>query len=296
MKTSFLKSRLIVIFLSMALVSVASAQNTAANFRGTISDANGAPIANATIVITHESTGTTASATTGANGNFFQSGLRVGGPYTIAVTASGFQARKINEFYFSPGSQSPFNLALNPASSEIEEIIVTAVPTSARDLNNGIGSNFTAADIANTPSAKRDIMATMLRDPLAQSDEEGNLSVAGTNPRMNGFAIDGALQTDDFGLNNNNPEFAYSSYGTVRSPINLDAIESASLVASDYDAGTSGFTGGLISVTTKSGTNEWDGSLFYFKQTDDMFGNDLPDGGTYDPGPIDEKEYGVTLG
>jgi len=296
MKTSFLKTRLIAIILSMALVSVASAQNTAATIRGTIADASGAPIANATVIITHESTGTVATARTGADGNYYQPGLRVGGPYTVGITASGFQARKINEIYLSPGSQSPMDLVLNPASSEIEEIIVTAVPTSARDLNNGIGSNFTATDIANTPSTKRDIMATMMRDPLAQSNEEGHLVVAGTNPRMNGFAIDGALQTDDFGLNNNNDEGVYSSYGTVRSPINMDAVESASLVASDYDVGTGGFTGGLVTLTTKSGTNDWDGSAFYYKQTDDMWGNDLPDGGTYDPGPIDEKEYGVTLG
>jgi len=127
-----------------------------------------------------------------------------------------------------------------------------------------------------------------MRDPLAQSDGEGNLSVGGINPRFNGLAIDGSLQQDDFGLGAN-------TYATDRSPINIDAVESASLVASDYDVTTAGFTGGLVNLTIKSGTNEWDGSAFYYWKTDDYYGDKF-DGGTYDPGPIDETEYGVTLG
>ena len=132
------------------------------------------------------------------------------------------------------------------------------------------------------------MISTLLRDPLAQSNGEGNLSVGGINPRFNGLAIDGSLQQDDFGLGSN-------TYATDRSPINLDAVESASLVSSDYDVTAAGFTGGLVNLTTKSGTNEWDGSAFYYWKNDGMFGDKF-DGGTFDPGPVDETEYGVTLG
>ena len=128
---------------------------------------------------------------------------------------------------------------------DMEEVVVTE-SRQALDtmLNNGVGSAYNSEDLANQPSVNRDILRTVLRDPLAHSTGEGNLSVAGVNPRFNGLAIDGSLQQDDFGLSDN-------TYATARSPINLDAIESISLVASDYSVEASGFTGGLVNVTTK---------------------------------------------
>jgi len=288
MKTRNLLSTFVAMFLSMALISVASAQTTSSNARGTIVGADGTPIANATVIITHEPSSSVRTATTGANGHFFQPGLRVGGPYNIAVTASGFRGTRVDEIYLSTGTQPPLNLTLESAADTIEEIVVFATAVPIRDLNNGVGSAYTAEDIVNSTGGVRDVIRTILQDPLAQSSGEGHLSVAGVNPRFNGLAIDGSLQQDDFGLGSN-------TYATERSPINLDAVESVSLVSSDYDVTTSGFTGGLVNLTTKSGTNEWNGSAFYYWQDEGMFGTKY-DGGTFDPGPVDEIEQGITIG
>jgi len=280
----------IAVFLSMTLISVAAAQGVSSNVRGSVTDQSGVPLADATVVITHLPSGTQRRATTSDTGNFFQPGLRVGGPYTINVSANGHRGTLIDEIHLTPGTQSPLKVALKAVSEEIEEIVVIARAAPLRDLNNGVGSVFLAEDISNTPTTTRDVIRTLLRDPLAQSDgSTGNLSVAGINPRFNGLAIDGSLQQDDFGLSR-------STYATARSPINLDAVESASLVASDYDVTASGFTGGLVNLTTKSGTNDWNGSAFYYWQNDSFFGNTYDGDQTFAPGPIDEKEYGVTLG
>lgn len=288
MNTKFFTSRLIALILSMTLVSVATAQNTSSNVRGTITDESGVAIANASVVITHVPSGTAKTAITGTSGNFFQPGLRIGGPYIVNATAQGFRGTEIDQIYVTAGTQPALDLVLETATAQIEEIVVSATPMPIRDLNNGVGSAFTAEDITNQPSGTRDVINTLLRDPLAQSSGEGNLSVGGVNPRFNGLAIDGSLQQDDFGLGTN-------TYATERSPVNLDAVESASLVASDYDVTSSGFTGGLVNLTTKSGTNEWDGSAFYYWKDDDMIGSDY-DGGTFDSPPVDEEEYGFTIG
>lgn len=281
------------LFMLLAFASVASAQGTSASARGTITDASGTPIANAMVTITHAPSGTSKTATTSSSGKYFQPGLRVGGPYTVTVSASGYREAEVDDLFFSQGAQPALDLALESGGQAIEEIVVSAQAAPTRDLNNGVGSSFTADDIFNTPSGNRDVIGTLIREPLAQSSGEGNLSVAGVNPRFNGLAIDGSLQQDDFGLGSN-------TYATERSPINIDAIESASLVASDYDVTAAGFTGGLVNITTKSGTNEWDGSAFYYLQKESYFGEDYKDSTgaeqKFDPTGIDEKEYGVTLG
>ena len=170
-----------------------------------------------------------------------------------------------------------------------KSLSTASVRDAARDLNNGVGSAYTAADIADQPSITRDVIRTLLRDPLAQSAGEGNLSVGGVNPRFNGLAIDGSLQQDDFGLGT-------STYATSRSPINLDAVESASLVASDYSVSASGFTGGLVNITTKSGTNEWDGAAFYYFHGNDQVGETYDGDRTFMPAAFEEKEYGFSVG
>ena len=272
--------------LALAPTAAVHAQQTSAQLRGEVVDASGAPISNATVTIIHVDSGTASRAVTNETGSFFQSGLRVGGPFSILVAAPGFDGEAIDNVFLRPGSQSPLTIALNDAARDV--ITVTGQAINMTDLNNGVGSNFTAEDIANQPAANRDVIATLVRDPLAFSDGEGQLFVAGVNPRFNGLAIDGSLQQDDFGLGSN-------TYATERSPISLDAVESASLVASDYSVTASGFTGGLVNITTRSGTNEFDGSAYYYMQDENFFG-DSTEGDSVTVAPFDEKEYGFTLG
>ncbi len=272
---------------AMAPVAAVHAQQTAAELRGAVVDANGAPIADARITIIHVPTSTVSVATTTASGQFFASGLRVGGPYTVTVSAAGFEGEALDGLRLQPGSQSPLRIALAPQTTEV--ITVTGQAINTTDLNNGVGSNFTARNIANQPSLNRDVVSTLLRDPLATSNGPNNLSVAGVNPRFNGVTIDGARQQDNFGLGSN-------TFATARSPINIDIIESVALVASDYSVTASGFTGGLVNVTTRGGSNEFDGSAFYYYRDQDYIGGSTFGGsGSFNPGEFDEKEYGVTF-
>ena len=210
-------TRLTAVVAALLFASGAWAQSTSSDVRGSVKADDGTPIAGATIVFRHEATGSTRTATSNESGSFYQAGLRVGGPYTIDVSASGHRSSKISDLYFAPGTQPPLALRLEAETSAMEEIIVTAQVMPIHDLNNGVGSSFTAEDISNMPSGTRDIISTVLRDPLANSEAEGQLTVAGINPRFNGLAIDGSLQQDDFGLGSN-------TYATSRSPVNIDTL------------------------------------------------------------------------
>ena len=268
--------------------AAAVAASTSAAVNGYVRTITGEPLGDARIEIVHKPSGTVAVAVAATNGAFYQAGLRVGGPYEVRFSADGHRRRTLAPVTFKAGAQRPLVVEMIPL--DVEEVIATAsAEPLERDLNNGVGSAYSAEDIAGQPSVTRDVIRTLLRDPLAQSQGEGNLSVGGVNPRFNGLAIDGSLQQDDFGLGT-------STYATSRSPINLDAVESASLVASDYSVSASGFTGGLVNVTTKSGTNEWDGAAFYYFHGDGQVGDTYDGDRPFAPAAFEEKEFGLSVG
>ena len=288
MKTSFF-SRLVVTITTVLVLSCMSilASSTSSSINGRIESGENNPVANATITIRHMPSGTTAVATTNANGAFYQSGLRVGGPYTVTVESAAHRKIELSDLHFSAGAQIPLVLQLQPV--DVEEVVVTASRViSDRDLNNGVGSVYTSSDISNQPSVTRDVLRTLLKDPLAHSDGTGQLSVAGINPRFNGLAIDGSLQQDDFGLSDN-------TYATSRSPINIDVVESVSLAASEYSVEGAGYTGGLVNITTRSGDNEWSGSVFNYMKNDGLIGDEYDGDRSFNPGNFEENEFGGTI-
>ena len=262
--------------------TLAQAQVTSSSVSGVVVTNTGAPVSGANVTITHVPTGRVKRTVTSLNGTFFETGLMVGGPYTVNVTSTEGNILREN-LRFSPSTNS---LQLSIASIQ-DEIIVTATRTS-QSIGDGVGSAYSSEEILGQPSATRDLIATLVRDPLANTTGEGILSVAGANPRFNALAIDGSLQQDDFGLSS-------STYATARSPISLDVVESASVVATDYSVTQSGFTGGLVNIVTKSGTNEFDGSLYFYKQNEDFFGDETKNGRAVTVAPFDEEEYGFVL-
>jgi hypothetical protein len=264
------------------------AQQTDGSIRGIVTDGTGAPISGATVTIEHEPSGTTDSATTGANGGFFQSGLRVGGPYTITIEAPGRAQAQKRGVFLDAGETEYLTFNLEALGAVADEVTVIGRRPEQLDLNSGAGSSFDNDDISNQPSFGRDLTSTLLRDPLLNSTTPGVLSIGGLNPRLNGLAIDGVLQQDDFGLSN-------STYPTLRSPISLDTVQAASVVASDYSVKASGFQGGLINVVTKSGTNDLNGSLYYYRSSD-TFRGEKPNNVFVDAGDFKNREYGVTVG
>lgn len=268
----------------------AMAQQTAAAIRGTIVDSNNAPIAGASVTIVHAPSGTTDQATTTDNGTFFEGGLRVGGPYTLTITAPGFEPEQITGLYLEPGNPERVVIDLSRLQSS-DTIVVIGRAQPQLGLNNGAGSAFDNETISNQPSVSRDIVDTLIRDPLVNNNNPtspGTISIAGVNPRYNALALDGVLQGDDFGLSS-------SIYATNRSPISLAAVEVASVVASSYDVKSSGFQGGLINVVTKSGTNEFKGSGYWFRSGQNFLG-EISDGALVPASEFKEREWGASLG
>jgi len=272
--------------IGLAAAPLAQAQETTAQLTGFVVSADGQPIEGAQVTIVHVPSGTTSSATTGASGQFSATGLRVGGPYRVTARAEGMQDAIVEDLYTQLAQRSSVTLVAQPIT-QLAGVEVTGA--SERDVTIGAGSRFGAQDVSQLPSISRDIKDVVRLDPKAWVDptNQDALEVAGVNNRYNSVTVDGVRQSDDFGLNNN-------GYPTQRSPLSVDAIEAVSVLTAPFSVEYSAFRGSTINVVTKSGTNEFSGSAYYYKGDDGLAGDRSKDRNLIFT--FEEETYGGTFG
>jgi outer membrane receptor for ferrienterochelin and colicin len=276
--------------IGLAAAPIARAQETAAQLSGFVVGADGQPIENAVVSVQHLRSGTMATSTTGSSGQFAVTGLRVGGPFRISTRADGMQDVVVEDFYTQLAQRTSMTLVVQPIAQPIVQLEGVEVTAAAeRDVTIGAGSRFSEQNLRELPSISRDIKDVVRIDPKAWVDPANSdaLEVAGVNNRYNTVTVDGVRQSDDFGLNNN-------GYPTQRSPLSIDAIQNVSILTAPFSVEYGLFRGSTINVVTKSGTNDFSGSGFYYSAGDDLAGdrskvNDL----TFD---FEEDTYGGTFG
>jgi hypothetical protein len=242
------------------------AQETTSTIRGSVT-ANGSPVANAQVRIVHTPSGTETTTETDAAGAFNAGGLRVGGPFIVTVTASGFEDTRVTDVFLTAGQ--PFRLPVELASVGEEEIVITASAVrGARETSQGPITTLTRDDIEGVASVTRDIRDIARRDPFANIDASNSrtIEIAGQNGRLNRFSVDGVQLSDDFGINN-------GGLPTSRGPVPFDAIEQLSVKVAPYDIEEGDFQGGAINVVLRSGTNRFTGSAFYTFLNEDLTGD-----------------------
>ncbi|WP_026941646.1 TonB-dependent receptor [Hellea balneolensis] len=274
--------------LTMGLTTAAHAQVTTSSMRGEIVTSSGAPVTNATIIITHEPTGTVSTVSTNNSGVFTSRGLRVGGPYTVTIGGAGIQGTTVEDIYLGVDQTYPLDVSVLGAN----EVVATGTILSSQGFRNeGLSTTLGLDALEEVASIDRDIADAAEQNPFVtinvQSGGSKELSIAGANNRFNTLTIDGVALNDRFGLNAN-------GYPTQRSPISFDAIESLSVLTAPFDVEYNGFTGGTINAVTKSGKNEFYGSVFGY-YTDDSFAGSKSEDREFDLS-FEEKTYGGTLG
>ena len=289
LKKSTLSRVAIAVAMSVGISTAAMAQTTTSSIRGNVATEAGAFMPGATVTITHTPSGTVSTATTNANGVFSARGLRVGGPYTITITGSDFQTVQYDDVYLS--LDQAFNLPVTVQTADnTETIVVTGTRTASGFINEGLSTSLGLEALNQVASVDRDITDAAQLDPFASvniDNGDKQLSIAGANNRFNSLTIDGVALNDRFGLNDN-------GYPTQRSPISFDAIESLSILTAPFDVEYNGFTGGTINAVTKSGTNEFHGSVGYYF-TDDSLRGDKNKDDDFDF-TFEEKTFVATLG
>jgi outer membrane receptor for ferrienterochelin and colicin len=277
---------------SMLAMSSAFAQTTSAGLAGRVTDAAGKPVAGATVRIVHVPSGTASVTTTDVNGRYIAQGLRVGGPYHVEATGNGIKEIDADNIYIELGQVATANLAAAAAAAtKLEGVTVTASALDAQFNadNKGLGTSISGRALETAISGNRSLDDIARLDPrITVTDQnDGSISLAGQNNRYNNISVDGLSVTDPFGLNSN-------GLGFTGSPISPDTIAAYEIKATDYDAAFDS-VGANINAVTKSGTNEFHGSVYgAYTDGSSMIG-DSRSGASY-TGFDQNKTYGVTLG
>ncbi len=285
------KIRLISLALAVLLAAPFSlAQNTTSAIRVEVTDSEGTAVADLAVTITHLPTGRTQALVTNDQGVILARGLPVGGPFEVAVPEGGeYATDRVDNIYLKLEETQVIALNVRPAS--FEEITVTGQLV-GEELTLGVGRDFGREAIESIPSISRDFVSTLATEPkilvdssVARGPAE---SMAGQNFRFNSVTIDGVAQNDNFGLSKN-------ASATQRSPISIDALEAINVNIAPFDVTYGNFVGGNINIVTKSGTNDFQGSIVAVTTDDGLTGNES-DGAQLGIGDFEEDTFGFSVG
>ncbi|WP_298950856.1 carboxypeptidase regulatory-like domain-containing protein [uncultured Nonlabens sp.] len=249
-----------------------NAQVTTSSINGRIMenvDNSQEPLLGATIVAVHGPTGTNYGTSTDIEGFYRIANMRVGGPYTITISYVSKKVEKLENIYLQLGESEKISLTLVDESNALDAVVINAVRDGVFDSGKtGTTTNISTREINTMPSVTRGIGDFLRKTPQAQVTEGGAISIGGQNNRYNSIFIDGAVNNDVFGLSGSG-----TNGGQIGvNPISIDAIESFQVNIAPFDVRQSGFTGGAINAITRSGTNEFKGSAYFYTRNEKLAG------------------------
>lgn len=266
---------------------IAAAQGvTTGAITGLVTDESGKPVEGAQIQVENKSNGYRASTLTRDNGRYYIQGLEVGGPYTVQVRRLGFAPISTDGVLVALGQAVPVDFALKAQAAQLAALTVSATKGAIiSPSKTGVGTTISDTLISRLPSINRDFTDFARAAPQVSTTGNG-LSGGGVNNRYNLIQIDGANESDLFGLGSNGRPGDQAGAKSI----SLDAVKEYQVLLSPYDVRQGNFAGLLINAVTKSGTNEYHGSVFGYTRDQDLTRKQ--------PflGAFSRQQYGATLG
>ena len=184
--------------LATLFVVYAYAQVTTSSLGGRVLDEGGQPVPGVAVVATHVPSGTTYGVVTNGEGRYTIQGMRTGGPYTVEVSCLGFATVKYSDVTLQLGELYSLNATLKDDTQLLQEVVVTASPTSkfASVEKTGASTNISSRQITEVPTVSRSLSDVAKLSPFG-----GNgMSFSGSSGRSANFTVDGANFNNNFGL------------------------------------------------------------------------------------------------
>jgi outer membrane receptor protein involved in Fe transport len=277
------KKLLCPLFVVLSLMTIcappllAQSAGTAA-LTGTVTDATGAVVPNATVTLTNTGTNQTRTATTGSDGAY-RFNLIEPGTYRARFGATGFKTAEVASITVNVTETVGLDRSLE-VGAQTEQVTVEASTETLQTASSTLGTTVPGNTMTALPLSNRNFtqvlgMSTGVAVDVGNGAGFGrgsaNMSVNGANPEKNNFQMDGVAINNAAGNNQAGDNGLYTGI-TVPNP---DAIQEFKIQTSTYDASYGRNPGANVNVVTKSGTNQIHGSLFEFFRNEALNANDF---------------------
>ena len=270
-----------------ALATSLSAQGvTTGALSGKVLDSQQQAVSDASVIAIHLPSGSTYEATTRSDGRFSIPGMRVGGPYSVTVAASGTGAAA-----FQPETQDNITVNLG-AATDIEftmrniAISETVTVTAKSDTVFNSERTGSATTVSRETIAALPTLNNRIDGIIRLAPEARGFSVGGQDSRLNNITVDGSYFNNSFGLGSAPGE------RTNVAPISMEAIEQVQVSVAPYDVRQGNFVGAGVNTVTRSGTNQFAGSGFYQFRDNGLVGTEAKTAAV-NPGTFNFKNGGA---
>jgi len=258
----FRLSAWLVMFLMLAAVGTAVAQEQGGSIQGVVKDSSGAVLPGVTVEVKVAATGAVSTAITDGEGVYRFPALPPG-TYEVTAALQGFSTAKTGNVKLALGQLLKLDMALS-VGSLTESVQVTGEAPLIDVKQNASFSTVSQEAIERIPKG-RDFTSVIATAPGAQQESKagGEAQIDGASGSENRFIIDGMDTTN-------------MQTGVSGKTMLVDFIQEVQVKSSGYNAEFGGATGGVISAITKSGSNSFRGSLGGYYQSDKFYGERRP--------------------
>ncbi len=256
------------VFGLLVLTNTAIGQGvTRSAMSGIVTDEAGAPLLGANVVAVHMPSGTQYGSATRIQGNYNIQNMRVGGPYQITVSFIGFTTQTEENVFLSLGQTLQLDFTLSESAAELDDVVVTAELDEVLNASRtGAATYISPEQVAQLPSINRSTRDLIRLDPR----NDGNLSFGGRNWLYNNISLDGSYFNNPFGLDDPSPGGQAGA-----EPVPYESVEQVQVSIAPFDVREGGFTGANVNTVTKSGTNEFKGSVYTYARNEEFVGNKI---------------------
>jgi hypothetical protein len=265
--------RKLLLTLSVVLSAIVGAMAqgvTTGSITGKVVDSKDEGLPGANVVAVHTPSGTTYGTASRPDGRFTIPNARVGGPYKITVSFIGYESQEKSDVIVSLGEAADLSFKLAESGTQLQEVQIFSTPDAVfSSERTGAMTNISNTQITQLPTLSRSITDYLRLTPQASVNSFGTTNFGGRSDLYNNMTIDGALFNNAFGLSG-----AVGGQASAQ-PISLDAVDQVTASIAPYDVTQGSFTGAGVNVVTRSGTNDFQGSVYGFTRSQNLVGSQI---------------------
>ncbi|MBI3652502.1 MAG: TonB-dependent receptor [Acidobacteria bacterium] len=282
----------LILLAQFTLPTWAQSQASSGSIEGTITDTTGAVVPDAKVTAINIQTGLTRTVTSNGEGLYRLLLLPVG-DYNVTIEKQGFAIIKREAVKVQVGQKVPLDIEMGAAGAS-ESLNVTSEAPIVETTRTQVSTTVDDRAVANLPTNGRNFIDFVLLTPGVTRDvRTGDISFGGQRGTLNSLQIDGA--------DNNNTFFGQSlgRTGSGRAPYQFsqDAVQEFQVNSNGYSAEFGRAAGAVVNVVTKSGTNEFHGTLFEFYRDKSLNANTFFNNSLKRPRPaLHVNQFGGNVG